>query len=104
MVRVPRAFLEFLAPSLRTLDLSHNRLTEIDRSAFKQLSLLQVLKIADNSVMELSKTAFHSLTGLQVLEWPGNAQLYFQDNEIQIYATLYFERLCPAALKVRNRT
>ncbi|XP_059082371.1 chaoptin-like isoform X2 [Tigriopus californicus] len=69
---VPRAFLEFLAPSLRTLDLSYNQLPEIERVDFKQLALLQVLKVSHNQILDLAKTAFHSLTGLQILDLSSN--------------------------------
>jgi Leucine-rich repeat (LRR) protein len=40
-----------LAPALLSLDLSHNRLSEIDNSAFKRLSRLQELKLSHNQVL-----------------------------------------------------
>lgn len=66
--KVPRAFLEFLSPTLRRLDLSFNRLTEVAMGSFKQLSLLQTLKMSHNLIMDLSKPAFHGLTSLQILD------------------------------------
>ncbi len=64
--KVPKAFLEFLSPSLRILDLGHNQLSEVDRTDFKQLFMLQVLGLSNNYIVGLAKTAFHGLTGLQV--------------------------------------
>ena len=62
--RIPVPFLELLAPALRTLDLSRNRIVTVDRLG--QLEMLQKLIISRNHVMDLGKTAFHSLTSLQV--------------------------------------
>ena len=64
--RIPAGFLEHLAPSLRTLDLSRNRIVSIDHLG--QLEMLQKLIVAKNQVGDLGKTAFHSLTSLQVGE------------------------------------
>ena len=62
--RIPVQFLERLAPALRTLDLSRNRIVSVDHLG--QLEMLQKLIISRNHVMDLGKTAFHSLTSLQV--------------------------------------
>ena len=62
--RIPVQFLERLAPALRTLDLSRNRIVSVERLG--QLEMLQKLIISRNHLMDLDKTAFHSLTSLQV--------------------------------------
>ena len=65
--RIPEVFLESVYSSLRSLDLSHNHLTEIDDSSLTQLSNLQILRIHNNQISALHKSALTGLTNVQIL-------------------------------------
>ena len=54
LTSLPKNFLETLSPALLSLDLSYNRITEIDNAAFKRLSRLQELKLSHNQVLSSS--------------------------------------------------
>jgi len=70
--RVPRLFLEQVAPALRRLDLSHNQITDVANADLRKLINLQELKIAANSIIDLQKASLKSLTGLQILDLSQN--------------------------------
>ena len=72
MRRVPKSFLEYLAPSLRSLELSYNYFTTVEDGAFRQLSFLQVLSLSHNNILDMEKMAFHSLVRLQILDLSSN--------------------------------
>ena len=56
IVQLPKNFLENLSPALLSLDLSYNRISEIDNSAFKRLARLQELKLSHNQVISPSQS------------------------------------------------
>lgn len=70
--RIPKSFLEQIAPALRSLDLSHNRITDVSVTDLKTLMNLQSLKLADNNIIDLQKGALKHLTGLQILDLSKN--------------------------------
>ena len=66
--RVPDLFLDSVSLSLRSLDLSHNHLTEIDDASLQQLSNLQILRIHNNQISSIHKSALAGLTNVQILD------------------------------------
>ena len=66
--RVPNLFLDSVALSLRSLDLSHNHLTDIDEASLQQLSYLQILRIHNNQISTLHKSALSGLSNVQILD------------------------------------
>lgn len=70
--RIPKIFLDQVAPALRRLDLSHNRITDVANGDLKKLVNLQELKVADNNIIDFQKMALKSLTGLQILDLSQN--------------------------------
>ena len=66
--RVPELFLDAVSLSLRSLDLSHNHLTEIDDASLQQLSNLQILRIHNNQISTIHKSALSGLTNVQILD------------------------------------
>ena len=44
LTSVPKNFLDFLAPALRTLDLSFNRISQVEAASFSLLGVLQTLR------------------------------------------------------------
>ena len=69
---MPRAFLEQVAPALRSLDLGYNRISEVDKLAFRSLINLQVLRMTANNIIDMQKGALKHLTGLQILDFSRN--------------------------------
>ncbi len=72
LARIPKSFLEQVAPALRRLDLSHNRITDVANTDLKALLNLQELRLADNTIIDLQKQALRPLTGLQILDLSQN--------------------------------
>ena len=70
---VPKNFLDFLAPALRSLDLSYNAITgHVSDRAFSLLSVVQILSLAHNNIEDLSKPSLLSLSRLQLLDLSHN--------------------------------
>ena len=66
---VPKNFLDFLAPALRSLDLSYNAITgRVPADAFSLLSVVQILSLSRNNIEDLSKPSLLSLSSLQLLD------------------------------------
>ena len=72
LAAIPKSFLEQVAPALRRLDLSHNRITDVANSDLRKLINLQELRLADNNIIDLQKGAVKHLTGLQILDLSKN--------------------------------
>lgn len=72
LARIPKSFLEKVAPALRRLDLSHNRITDVANNDLRTLINLQELNLADNNIIDLQKGALRPLTGLQILDLSTN--------------------------------
>ena len=70
--KMPRLFLEQVAPALRNLDLSYNRIEGVDNDALKALVSLQVLRLSANNIIDLHSAALRHLTGLQILDLSRN--------------------------------
>ena len=66
--RVPELFLDVVSLSLRSLDISHNHLTEIDDASLQQLSNLQILRIHHNQISSIHKSALSGLSNVQMLD------------------------------------
>ena len=66
--RIPDLFLDSLSLNLRSLDLSHNHLTEIDDASLQQLSNLQILRIHNNQISNIHKSGLSGLTNVQILD------------------------------------
>lgn len=67
---IPSALLQL--PSLRVLDLSHNRVRELAPGALTALAALQELRLAKNKLRELRPGAVERLPRLQVLDLDSN--------------------------------
>ena len=66
---VPKNFLDFLAPALRSLDLSYNKITgSVPEDAFSLLSVVQILSLSHNNIEDMSKPSLLSLSSLQLLD------------------------------------
>lgn len=50
LLKVPKAFLDAVSPAMLSLDLSYNKITEIESQAFEKLSRLQELQMSHNQV------------------------------------------------------
>ena len=66
--RIPVSFLDSVSSSLRSLDLSHNHLTELDDASLQQLSNIQILRIHNNQISNIEKSALSGLTNIQILD------------------------------------
>jgi Leucine-rich repeat (LRR) protein len=65
-------FLSSLAPSLRSLDLSHNQLADLTGSSLERLSNLQVLRIHHNKISSVHKSAVSGLANIQIVDLSSN--------------------------------
>jgi len=72
LTRIPKGFLEQVAPALRRLDLSRNRITDVSNSDLRTLLNLQELRLSDNNIIDLQKGSMRHLTGLQILDLSKN--------------------------------
>lgn len=70
--KIPTHFLRVLGQSLRSLDLSHNQLTDVEDSSFQALPSLQILKIQHNRIASLGKNGLTSMSSLQILSLASN--------------------------------
>ncbi|CAH1405408.1 unnamed protein product, partial [Nezara viridula] len=55
-------------PKLVTLDVSHNHITEVARTAFLMMTSLLALNVSQNSLTTIPSSTFHSLGKLEVLD------------------------------------
>ena len=65
-------FLSALSPSLRSLDLSYNHLTDISDSSLEKLSNLQILRLHHNRVTNIQKSAVSGLSSIQIIDLSSN--------------------------------
>ena len=73
MRSIPKNFLDFLAPALRSLDLSFNGIGgAVQAQAFSLLSVLQMLSLSHNRIESLSKPSMLHLSSLQLLDLSHN--------------------------------
>ena len=72
LTSIPKNFLDFLAPALRTLNLAFNRVTEIEAPSFSLLGVLQILNLAHNNIVDMEKSSLRHLTSLQILDLSWN--------------------------------
>ena len=65
-------FLSALSPSLRSLDLSHNQLTDLSESSMEKLGNLQILRLHHNKIANIQKAAVSSLNNIQIVDLSSN--------------------------------
>lgn len=93
---IPSALLQL--PSLRVLDLSHNRVRELPPGALTALASLQELRLAKNKLRELKAGAVERLPRLQLLDLDSNELHHLQPRAVSIPQTV----LAPETYSMTN--
>ena len=73
LTEVPGGFLQGVSLSLRHLDLSFNSIERLDGGAFSPLSQLQILKLRGNRIRRLDAKALEGVSGVQILDLSHNS-------------------------------
>ena len=97
--RIPDLFLNSLSFNLRSLDLSHNHLTDIDDTSLQQLSNLQILRIHNNKISNMQKSALTGLTNIQILDFSNNQLESLQFGQFAALANLRIVHLANNRLR-----
>lgn len=97
--RIPDLFLNSLSLNLRSLDLSHNHLTDIDDTSLQQLSNLQILRIHNNKILNMQKSALTGLTNIQILDFSNNQLESLQFGQFAALANLRIVHLANNRLR-----
>ena len=72
LTSVPKNFLDFLAPAIRALDLSFNRISEVESASFSLLGVLQTLSLNNNNIMDMEKSSLRHMASLQIIDLSWN--------------------------------
>ena len=88
LTNVPKNFLDFLAPALRSLDLSFNRIMEVEAASFSLLGVLQTLSLANNNIRDMEKSSLRHLASLQIIDLSWNRIEVLQFGQVAGLANL----------------